>query len=85
MPRRYCGGCEGIGAHWRWCPAVVGESASRWGQRAQEAENLADTVGANEPGAANHLYAAAGLLRALAEKRKAEFQAQQDLRGRPIL
>lgn len=36
---------------------------------ADAAEDLGDRVGANEPGAANHLYAASGLLRKAAEER----------------
>ena len=71
MARRECGGCEGKGAHWRWCPVVVGRNASITGQQSARANNLADEVGANEPGAANHLYAAAALVR-----RKANEQAE---------
>lgn len=73
---RTCGGCEGEGAHWRWCPAIVGPSASITGQWAQQAENLADGVGANSFEAANLLYAAASRLRALAEQQALIFQQQ---------
>lgn len=66
---RRCGGCEGQGAHWKWCPEVVGQAASRFGQLADQAEALGDQVGPNEMGAANHLWAAAGLLRELARER----------------
>jgi hypothetical protein len=66
---RRCGGCEGGGAHWRWCPAVVGRTASLLGQQADAAEDLGDRVGANVPGAANHLYVAASLLREAARER----------------
>jgi hypothetical protein len=76
MKREYCGGCEGHGSHWRWCPKVVGFAASRFGQLAQAAENLGDSVGPNEMAAANHLYAASGLLRALAFDRRDEFQTR---------
>jgi hypothetical protein len=71
--RRQCGGCEGQGAHWRWCPWVVGANASIMGQQADRAESLGDSVGANEPGAANHLYAAAALLREGARRRAEEY------------
>lgn len=69
MTRQRCGGCDGLGAHWRWCPAVIGETASRYGQLADQAESLGDRVGGNDPGTANLLYAAAGRLRELAEER----------------
>lgn len=44
---------------------------------AQAAEDLADSVGANNPGAANHLYAAAGLLKQDALEAKERFRATQ--------
>lgn len=69
-----CGGCEGKGAHRRWCAASVGHSASVFGGYAEAAENLADSVGSNEMGAANHLYAASALLRSLAEARRDEWR-----------
>lgn len=72
---RECGGCQGLGSHWRWCPESVGRSASLIGQLAQAAEDLGDRVGANNTGAANHLYAAAGLLYKDAGERKEEFRA----------
>ena len=58
-----CGGCAGRGSHRRWCPAVVGASAARWGEMSEQVESLADRVGGNEPAAANALYHAAKLLR----------------------
>lgn len=73
---RECGGCQGQGAHWRWCPEEVGLAASRYGIMSQQAENLGDQVGANETGAANHLYRAAGLLRKKAEQAKYEWKEQ---------
>lgn len=62
MPSRECGGCQGLGAHWRWCPEVVGRRASHLGVLAERAEDLGDTIGANEPGAANACYRAASIL-----------------------
>lgn len=73
--RDYCGGCHGLGSHWRWCPVSVGYSASFIGQLAEEAESLGDRVGSNNPGAANHLYAAAGLLYKDAGVRKENYRA----------
>ena len=46
------------------------------GQQADRAESLGDSVGANSPVAANHLYAAAGLLREDARLRAEEYQRQ---------
>lgn len=63
MVKRACGGCEGKGSHWRWCPVAVGPHAWLFGTLSQQAENLADTIGGNDPVAANHCYAAAGLLK----------------------
>jgi hypothetical protein len=62
-----CGGCAGLGSHRRWCIAVVGMFAAWFGAMAEQAEHMADQVGANEPGAANHLYIAAGLIRKRAQ------------------
>lgn len=47
------------------------------GQLAEAAESLGDRVGANNTGAANYLYAAAGLLYTDAAERKEEFRAAQ--------
>lgn len=78
--RRRCGGCEGQGAHWRWCPWVVGANASIMGQQADRAESLGDSVGPNEMGASNHLWAAAALLRKAAAERALEYQEQHGTR-----
>ena len=51
-----CGGCQGIGAHRRWCPAVVGMTAHAWAIRASLTDDLADEVGSNDPEMANQLY-----------------------------
>lgn len=59
---RDCGGCKGLGSHWRWCPEIVGALAHHAGVQAERAESLADQVGSNCAGAANHLYRAASLL-----------------------
>lgn len=77
MADRPCGGCEGKGSHWRWCPVAVGRGASLMGRYAAQAESLGDSVGANNIAAANHLYAAAGLLYKDAGERKEEFRAAQ--------
>jgi hypothetical protein len=72
-----CGGCVGLGAHRRWCKAVVGRGAAFLGELSVKADNLADTVGSNDPGASNHLYAAAGLLRERAAALAAEFRQME--------
>ena len=76
--RRDCGGCEGKGSHWRWCPVAVGRGASLMGQYATQAESLGDSVGANNIAAANALYAAAGHLYDDARARKEAFQRGDD-------
>lgn len=69
-----CGGCAGMGAHKRWCPVVVGAEASRRGKWSEQIESLGDTVGSNNPIAANHLYRAAGLLLEDAKRLRDEHQ-----------
>jgi hypothetical protein len=78
--RRQCGGCEGQGAHVRWCPEVVGPAASIMGSYAERAESLGDSVGPNDMGAANHLWAAAALLRKGAQDRAREWEARHGTR-----
>lgn len=80
MRRSDCGGCRGDGRHWRWCPWVVGASASTQGQLAEAAEQMGDRIGANNPGAANHCYAASGLLREEANALAAEYMARNGTR-----
>ena len=72
-----CGGCNNQGAHRRWCRAVVGFAAYRLGTQAQQAENLADSVGSNCPEAANALYAAAHILTERAHIRASEHKNRQ--------
>lgn len=74
--QRVCGGCEGKGAHWRWCPKVVGPSASMMGRYAQQADSLGDSVGANDMGASNLLWQASGMLRTRALALAAEWRGQ---------
>lgn len=62
-----CGGCQGLGAHVRWCPEVVGVRASRLGVLADRVEALADEIGATSPQAANDLYRVAAHLLAEAK------------------
>lgn len=76
-----CGGCRGLGSHRRWCSAVVGGAANRMGHQAEQAENLADQVGSNHPGAANALYRAAGLLRTEAGERARAYRLAADMIG----
>lgn len=77
MRRLDCGGCRGLGAHVRWCPAVVGLSASVRGRQAEGAESLADSVGSNNVIASNLLYQASALLRADAQRLAEQFKEQE--------
>ena len=75
-----CGGCNDLGAHTRWCPAIHGRRAARYASQAARAEALADEVGANCAHAANALYRAAALLNAearIASQRHRERKASQ--------
>lgn len=72
---RNCGGCAGLGAHRRWCPASVGPTAAMLGKWSEQAESLGDSVGPNEMGASNNLWRAASLLREAAEKARDEWRA----------
>jgi len=69
-----------MGAHWRWCPEIVGLGASIAGRQAEEAGALGDRVGANEMGASNHLWIAAGMLRTRALSLAAEYQERHGTR-----
>lgn len=69
-----CGGCQGNGAHKRWCEHAVGHSAAMYGRLSEEAEALGDRIGSNDPRSANLLYAASGRLRTIALTRKTEWQ-----------
>lgn len=77
---RDCGGCRGEGAHWRWCPQVVGFAASQYGQMSEQAEDLGDRIGANDPVLANRAYALAGGLKRKAQWAAASFQQQSSTR-----
>ena len=70
-----CGGCNGLGAHIRWCAWQVGAKAARLGKWSEQSENMADQIGANCPEAANALYRSAAILRDAALDAKAEYQA----------
>ena len=71
---RKCGGCLGLGAHIRWCPRIVGHIAAIRGHQSEQAEALADSVGANNPEAANLLYVASAMLLSNANELKQQFQ-----------
>lgn len=67
-----CGGCKGMGGHRRHCRQNPDYTYAR--VLADIAESAGDRIGGNNPGAASHCYAAAGLLLAqhkeiLAERR----------------
>jgi hypothetical protein len=63
-----CGGCAGLGAHRRWCEAVVGRAASRFGPMSERVESMGDEIGGNNPGMANRCYELAARLRAWADE-----------------
>lgn len=74
MHWRECGGCAGLGAHRRWCPAEVGEQAAYFGQLSEKAESLGDSIGPNDMGAANVAWQLAATLGARAiEDRDAHY------------
>lgn len=58
-----CGGCEGKGAHRRWCPAAVGLAASVYGPMAEQLESMGDRVGPNNMGLSNKLWALSSEMR----------------------
>ena len=59
-----CGGCKGQGAHSRRCRTNPGWF---WYRLQDQAEDLADMIGSNDPEAANMAYAIAGRMKARAE------------------
>lgn len=65
-----CGGCLGKGSHQRHCPKNPTYSRAR--ELADRAEDIGDSIGGNDPVAANHCYAAAGLLRAQVQPQTGE-------------
>jgi hypothetical protein len=70
-----CGGCAGLGAHKRWCPAAVGHIAAHYGFLAEQAEDLADRA-TTSADFANSMYAAASKLYALAVEEAERWQAE---------
>lgn len=55
--KRGCGGCQGQGAHRRWCRQVVGLGASVYGPMSEQLESMGDTVGPNNMELSNRLWA----------------------------
>lgn len=70
-----CGGCRRQGAHNRWCETQVGRPAQMFGRWSEQCEQLANSIGSNDMGAANRLDAAAGDLLRQAEEARDRFQA----------
>jgi hypothetical protein len=62
-----CGGCEGKGAHQKYC--VKHPNYHPWRRLADQAENIGDTIGSNDPGVANRAYFLAGEIRRLMDER----------------
>lgn len=63
-----CGGCDGQGAHKRWCAAVVGLPASIYGPMAEQLESMGDRVGPNNHELANRLWSLSGAMRTWARE-----------------
>jgi hypothetical protein len=61
-----CGGCRGLGAHQRYCPRHP--NYHPWRRLADQAENIGDTIGANDTAVANMAYGLAGRIRRLIEE-----------------
>lgn len=79
---RPCGGCEGLGAHRRWCPVAVGQRAAYFGQLSEEAESLGDRIGPNDMEAANAAwYLAARLRKQAADARDLHQRTRVDEEG----
>lgn len=66
MKEPNCGGCTGQGAHSRRCRTQPGWL---WERLYDQANELGDLIGSNDPEAANMAYAIAGRMRAKAEGR----------------
>lgn len=62
-----CGGCQGKGAHRRWCVNHVGRFASIYGPMAEQLEQMGDTVGPNNMGLSNRLWRLSADMREWAE------------------
>lgn len=61
-----CGGCAGMGSHRKHCPR--NPNYTYLGYLADLAEDMGDRIGGTDPGAANHCYAASGILRTRHER-----------------
>lgn len=71
--RHVCGGCQGLGSHLRHCRHNPEYTYVR--ELSDAAEALGDRIGPNHTGAANHCYAAAGLLR---EEHEAQLRQKDE-------
>lgn len=74
----FCGGCNGMGGHKRWCSRNVGMRASYWGKLSEKATALGDEIGSNNPGLANVMYQAGGEMRERAFRLIVERERQID-------
>lgn len=70
-----CGGCAGLGAHTRWCPAVVGARAHRLGTTAALLEDCGDIV--SDAALANRCWDLAALLHLAADDAAETHEAGQ--------
>lgn len=63
MVRTTCGGCAGLGSHRRNCPKHP--NYHPWYRLEQMAEEIGDTIGANDTGLSNTAYSLAARIRLL--------------------
>lgn len=63
MGRQGCGGCAGLGSHQRLCPHHP--DYHPWLRLTIMAEDIGDTIGANDPGLANTAYRLSSDIKAL--------------------
>lgn len=76
MNQAMCGGCQGLGSHRRHCPRNPNyDIRLMWADRA---EDIGDSIGPNNMGAANHCYTAAGLLRQQVKQQREEQHVRQE-------
>lgn len=73
-----CGGCNGLGAHKRWCITTVGPVASKLGPCSESMEEWGDRVGGVDGDTANMLYSIANVLEGRAAAARQKFQQERE-------
>jgi len=76
IPDQDCGGCQGLGAHKRWCVTVVGKAASMLGPWGDQMEEWGDRIGGipHSQDTANMLYWFATVMEVRANKARQMHQ-----------